>query len=989
MHSIGLGGFFMHSRQGLATPFLSHEWMEAVAAAVNEAEKLDMEAWIYDEDRYPSGPAGGLALERNFVAFTAKHLIFNDEKTPGPVPGTLLHRFAYEPNEDGPVKVRALDGKEWPKDSERCLTFYWQNAIPSTWFNGFTYLDTLDADAVQSFINHGLEPYKKRFASHFGRQIPGVFTDEPQIYSQRTSSTTSTLPWTPRFPIEFRRRCGYDLIVNLPSLVLDTDNSHQVRYDFWRTATQLFLENWCQPVSDWCDQNGLLWTGHYWEHEFPYFHKAGSFMAPLAYLHVPGVDLLGGRTFTGKLPGDAIQSQMGNVQMIKLASSVAHQTGQKRVLSETYGGAMSDISFADQKIMGDWQYALGVNLLNQHLYHYSLRGLRKRDYPPSWGVHQPWAAEYDYLADYFGRLSYALSQGEFAADIAILHPVTVFWVKGFARQDIARSFEDLCKDLTEANWDYDLADEVLMETMARVKDGKLEIGQGRYSVFVLPTETMLAPPTIDLLDEFITAGGHVFYLGTPPEAVGTAARERLESLLPSMKAVADFASLEQELRQTAQRSVSVKFACPALEGGNPQGDYPRIYSHTRRLDDNLVVFLANVGEAPCSEAEITIHHPGPLARLDLLSGEIQPLSYKQTTEGLRLNLRFLEAESHLLLVGIMAAEWASGLPYECTTDSAREIKTIKPDQWQARPLSGNPLVLDWCRYRINDEQWSKPVPIWEAFTRIRNYYGLPTFRNNRDVQPWRQVQDRQPITAEDQIDIELTFVAANLEKNRGSVKLIVESGNQYAISVNGNTDIDPAGTWLDQTFTAFEIATTLKEGENTIILSTTFNELWELENSFIVGDFQVTPKAIGKPNLADFQLTSLGLGDWTKQGYPFYAGQMEYTATFDWSASTRGQAILQLVGLKAPIAGVYINGRFCGRIALPPYEIDINPWIQPGKNQLRIVVTNSLRNLLDPLHHLRVDFIAGPETFSDPNNWQDEYNLVPQGIEGVKILWVR
>ncbi|NMB11356.1 MAG: hypothetical protein GX977_03620 [Firmicutes bacterium] len=989
MHSIGLGGFFMHSRQGLTTPFLSDEWMEAVAAAVNEAEKLDMKAWIYDEDRYPSGPAGGLALERNFVAFAAKHLRFTVEKVPGPISGTLLHRFAYTAGQDEPVKVRPLKASELPEDGEECLTFYWQNAIPSTWFNGFTYLDTLDGDAVRSFIRHGLEPYKERFASHFGRQIPGVFTDEPQMYCERTSSSTSTLPWTPRFPIEFRQRCGYDLIANLPSLVLDTDNAQQVRYDFWHTATGLFLENWCQLVSDWCDQNGLLWTGHYWEHEFPYFHKAGSFMAPLAYLHVPGVDLLGGRTFIGKLAGDGIQSQMGNVQMIKLASSVAHQTGQKRVLSETYGGAMSDISFADQKIVGDWQYALGVNLLNQHLYHYSLKGLRKRDYPPSWGNHQPWAAEYDYLADYFGRLSYALSQGDFAADIAILHPVTVFWVKGFGRQDIARSFEDLCKDLTESNWDYDLADEVLMETMARVRDNKLEIGHGRYGVLVLPSETVLAPSTISLLDEFITAGGHVIYLGTPPEAVGAAAKERLDLLLPSMTAVADFASLEQELLRTAQRTVSVRLTYPAPQNGNVQEHCPRIYSHTRRLNDNLVVFLANVGEASCSEAEITIHHPGPLARLDLISGEIQPLSYKQTTDGLRLNLRFVEAESHLLLVGIMAAEWASGLPYECTTDSAREVKTLIPGKWTVRPLADNPLILDWCRYRIDDHQWSEPVPIWEAFTRIRSYYGLPTSRNNRDVQPWRQVQDRQPITADDQIDIELTFLAANVEKNRYPVRLVVESGNQYAINVNGNTDIHPAGTWLDQAFTALDITTALQEGENTVVLSTTFDELWELENSFIVGGFRVTPKAIGKPNLADFQPASLGLGDWTEQGYPFYAGQMEYEATFNWSRLARGQAILQLIDLKAPIARIYVNGQYCDRIALPPYEIDITPLVQPGENQLRIVVTNSLRNLLDPLHHLRVDFIAGPETFSDPNNWQDEYNLVPQGIEGARIIWIR
>lgn len=61
MHRMGLGGFFMHSRVGLATPYLSDEWFACIDACVDEAGRLGMEAWLYDEDRWPSGAAGGLA----------------------------------------------------------------------------------------------------------------------------------------------------------------------------------------------------------------------------------------------------------------------------------------------------------------------------------------------------------------------------------------------------------------------------------------------------------------------------------------------------------------------------------------------------------------------------------------------------------------------------------------------------------------------------------------------------------------------------------------------------------------------------------------------------------------------------------------------------------------------------------------------------------------------------------------------------------------
>ena len=59
MKQMGLGGFFMHSRVGLATPYLSKKWFDLVGACIDEARKQKMEAWLYDEDRWPSGWAGG------------------------------------------------------------------------------------------------------------------------------------------------------------------------------------------------------------------------------------------------------------------------------------------------------------------------------------------------------------------------------------------------------------------------------------------------------------------------------------------------------------------------------------------------------------------------------------------------------------------------------------------------------------------------------------------------------------------------------------------------------------------------------------------------------------------------------------------------------------------------------------------------------------------------------------------------------------------
>ena len=60
LKKMGFGGFFMHSRTGLVTEYLGRDWFDLISACADEAEKLGMEAWLYDEDRWPSGSAGGI-----------------------------------------------------------------------------------------------------------------------------------------------------------------------------------------------------------------------------------------------------------------------------------------------------------------------------------------------------------------------------------------------------------------------------------------------------------------------------------------------------------------------------------------------------------------------------------------------------------------------------------------------------------------------------------------------------------------------------------------------------------------------------------------------------------------------------------------------------------------------------------------------------------------------------------------------------------------
>ena len=74
LRQMGLGGAHMHVRTGMATPYLSDEHMSLVKACVEKCRENKMLAWLYDEDRWPSGAAGGLLTKE--LQYRARHLLF-------------------------------------------------------------------------------------------------------------------------------------------------------------------------------------------------------------------------------------------------------------------------------------------------------------------------------------------------------------------------------------------------------------------------------------------------------------------------------------------------------------------------------------------------------------------------------------------------------------------------------------------------------------------------------------------------------------------------------------------------------------------------------------------------------------------------------------------------------------------------------------------------------------------------------------------------
>ena len=93
-------------------------------------------------------------------------------------------------------------------------------------------------------------------------------------------------------------------------------------------------------------------------------------------------------------------------------------------------------------------------------------------------------------------------------------------------------------------------------------------------------------------------------------------------------------------------------------------------------------------------------------------------------------------------------------------------------------------------------------------------------------------------------------------------------------------------------------------------------------------------------------------------------------------------------------AEVTANGKSV-RIALDT-EKDISPVLRKGKNEVRLVLRSSLRNLFGP-HHYKVPEPMGVSPYNfefrgdwkngNPSEYTDEYHFVPFGVKKMTIRY--
>jgi len=928
----GIGGAFIHPRPGLITTYLSDEWFALCGYAVEEGKRLGLKIWLYDENSYPSGFAGGhVPAAIPDAARSGLRMRTFDGPPPasGPAPLVVLRRTL--------TGLEDVSGKTPPPgDAARYYVFDVVRADPSPWHGGYTFVDLMRKDVTEKFLDLTLNGYKKAIGGEFGRTVPGVFQDEAEI---GPAGGREAVNYTPALFQTFLARRGYDLRPNLVSLFEESGNWKRVRHDFYATLLDLFLENWARTYYAYATDNKLVFTGHYWEHEWPRPRVSPDNLALAAYAHMPGIDILMNEFST------AVDAQFGNARAVREIRSSANQRGRERTMSETYGAGGWDLTFADQKRIGDWEYALGVNFLNQHLSYATIVGARKRDHPLSFSDHEPWWEQYNTLADYFGRLSVAMSLGQQVNRIAVIEPTTTAWMyyspaaESAEFKALGADFQAFIHLLESEHVEYDLVSEKTLEEFGSTAHERLEVGARSYNLVILPPGLRnLENTTAALLRDFLIRDGRILSWVTPPEYVDGLLTGDLRELQAS------FGDRWRDIGPGGGFDLLREMSPPAVTFSGPAAG-ARLFHQRREFDGGQIVFLAN------SEPEATVAGTmtlagGSVERWDPFTGKAEPYPFERRGGRLEAPFSLPPAGSLLLCVKNERAK-----PPAAPAASWEELPAGGPLAVQA--LAPNVLTLDYCDLAVAGRT-EKDLYFYDAQRKVFQAHGLDRNPWDSAVQYKTNIVDRDKFPAASGFEAVFWFrVVKDDARDFADLEAVVEEQRPglFRVFVNDKeVQAAPGKWWLDRAFAVYPVGAHVVAGKNKItIKSRPFTIHSELEPVYLLGDFRLAAAARG------FEIrppAPLGAGAWNAQGWPFYGAAVRYARTFDISPDGAGAPYrLRLGDWRGATAEVYVGGRKAGTAAFPPFEVDLTGALAAGRNEVAVVVYGTLRNTLGPFHN--------------------------------------
>ncbi len=626
----------LESGYDMGSPYLSEGWLNLVKRTVELAREKNMRVWIVDEGKYPSGFAGGKfttdapdLMMKALVIADRIELVKGDtilRKLPEDIVSAVAVNLLDSTNQIldvglGELQWTAPEGKweillikhDFRSSPTRAVNNPTRGKDPSN-----SLCDYLDRTATQQFIEFTHEQHKKYVGQEFGRTVLGFRGDEPD-YSIRG------IPWTPQVFTVFEERKGYEVQPYIASFFTPvlTEKQKLIKADYWDIWSDLFGENFFKVQADWCADHHMEYLVHL-NHEdkmMDLVRSEGDFFECMRHVQMPGVDAIWNQIWPDKL-----------TDFPKYASSAAHVYGKPRAFTESFAAYRVRPDVGQAKWVLDHQFVRGINMVEVMFIPASSNG--------QLGL-SGWTASEQFpdIAGYIHRISYVLSQGRPAAQIAVYHPTTSIWLGDKESNDHVLQ---IMQQLLERQRDFDLVDEFALSSVLVAENGSFRNLSGQYYRTVLiPSVPAISKVALEKLQTFAASGGQVVFLGREPSLIVE------ETFLDATGPV----NLSWAIRESSGELT------PRVMEALPQPDVrldhfcPSVKVLHRRLHDADLYFFFNESTEN-QKRQAMLAGSGRTQMWNALTGKIEMISGAVSDNGtVRLSLDLEPYETKLIIIG--------------------------------------------------------------------------------------------------------------------------------------------------------------------------------------------------------------------------------------------------------------------------------------------------------------------------------------------------
>lgn len=990
LKEMGMGGFHMHSRVGMASEYLSDEFMHMISSCVDEAKKQDMLAYLYDEDKWPSGFAGGLVTKdpkyaQRVANFAPENLeipeFYDIDTAVAEGKDYLLGCYDVVLNSRGELaSYKQIDIND---KAEGTKWIAYSSVTPKTgWFNGQSYVDTLNSEAIDRFKEITHERYKEVVGDEFGKHIPAIFTDEPQFCRKSALKFATScdemiqLPWTPKLPELFKKHCGLDIFAQLPELLWDLPDGKisRYRYLYHDFITELFTTAFADNLGKWCEENDIMLTGHLMCEDTlkSQTFSIGEAMRIYRGFQLPGIDTL-------------CDDEDMNRNCAKQCQSAVHQYGKEGMLTELYGVTNWDFDFRHHKLQGDWEAAMGATVRVHHLSYVSMAGESKRDYPASINYQAPWYKEYGYIENHFARVNTAMTRGKADVKVGVIHPIESYWLHwgpeentSDIRQAIDERFYNLCRWLSFGTIDFDYICESSLPSLYKGSaDGKLNIGAMGYTTVLVPTMETIRKSTLDALTEFKNNGGEVIFAGPCPKYV-----DAVESSLPhklfDICTKVGFEKLEILNALSDARDIEIR---------NDRGIKTDSLIYSMRKDDDCKwLFIAQgrktYGKRTGFEHHNDINTPFGENVIISIKGEFVPKLY-DTLSGDISDIRHEYKNGNTLVYYTVYTETSILLKLVPGKDNGY-IPAAQSVLGKEIVLKGkhnyileepNVLLLDTAEFALDDGEFEPEEEILRLDTECRTRLGIEA--KNLMPQPWVFDDKDSGHT------LTLRFTI-NSEIDVDNALLAMEDAEKHEITFNGERILPQInGYFTDKAIKAFPIPT-IKAGSNILTIKLKLSIRSNTEWCYILGNFGVKVEGSEKTiiPIAD----RIGYSPLKMQTMPFYSGNITYVNEVE---TPDCDLVIKAPFYRGGTLKVFVDGKDCGHLCLAPCSVRVED-VKAGLHKIEFKLFGNRINSFGAVHNTVGTLVwFGPRMWrTEGDEYSYEYQLKDIGIMAAPVVTI-